>query len=68
MKRYKINIAEKVNQNTSKTGIKWRYRGKTDNWKKEVEDWITGKTRYTNEIAIRISDCETNEVIIEQYK
>ena len=61
-KRYKINIAERAN---NKTGIKWRYRGKTENWKKVVDDWEFGITRYTREIAIRITDCVTGEKVCE---
>jgi hypothetical protein len=68
MKKYKINIAREVNPNVIKAGVQWQYRGKTDNWEKVVEDWQSGKTRYTSEIAIRITDCETKEVIHESYK
>ena len=67
MKRYKINKAQKVNAQASKNGIKWRYAGKTDNWEKVVNDWMTGKTRYMSEIAIRVTDTQTNEIIIEQH-
>lgn len=63
--RYKINIAEKAN---NKTGIKWRFRGKTENWEKIVEDWENGTTRYTREIALRITDCETGETVREVHR
>ena len=67
MRRYKVNKAETVNTRRSKNGIKWRYSGTVENWEKEVEDWLNWRNRRTNQIAIRITDVETGEIICEKW-
>ena len=67
MRRYKVNKAETVNTRCSKNGIKWRYSGTVENWEKEVEDWLNWRNRYTNQVAIRITDTETGKIIYEKW-
>jgi len=67
MRRYKVNKAETVNARCSKNGIKWRYSGTVENWEKEVEDWLNWRNRYTNQVAIRITDTETGKIICEKW-
>lgn len=66
MKRYKINVGMRVNKLASKDGIKWRFRGKydTNEWKENADRIL----RCTECIGVRVTDCETQEVIYEAYK
>lgn len=67
MARYKVNKAEKVNTRCSKNGIKWRYAGTVENWQKAVEDWVHWHNRWTGQVAIRITDTETGEIVCEKW-
>ena len=59
MKRYKINKASRAQ------GMRWRYAGKTDDYKAIVEEF----NKYpTTGDGIRVTDTETNEVIYEQIR
>ena len=66
MKRYKINRAYKTNKSVSKTGLKWKYEGKTDDWQSVVDDYNNYPT-VTGD-GIRVTDTETNEVIYEHIR
>ena len=64
MKSYKINLAKPVG--TTKNGIEWRYKGRTKNLEetiKEYEDFY----RWSNAIAVRITDTDTNEIVYEKW-
>lgn len=65
--KYKVNKADRVNTDAAKSGIKWRYSGKVDDWKKAVNDYEesrkNGWARTT--VGIRITD-ETGTVIFEK--
>lgn len=67
MARYKINKACEVNTGVSKNGIKWRYSGSVEDWQKAVDDWLNWKGRYTGEVAIRITDTDTNKIVCEKW-
>lgn len=67
MARYKVNRATKVNTRRSKNGIKWRYSGTVENWEKVVNDWLNWRNRGTNQVAIRITDTETEKIICEKW-
>ena len=63
MKKYKVNKARKYNG-----GVKWEYRGKTEDWKAIVQEFEqdienNGIWYY---IGIRITDTETNEIVFEK--
>ena len=64
--KYKINIATPVNTKTSKNGIYWEYRGKTENWKARVERYHYLKEKgWTTALGIRVTD-ENGKVIFEE--
>ena len=67
MARYKVNNATRVNERCSKNGIKWRFSGKTDDWQTYVDEWLNWHNRWTGQIAIRITDTETGEVVFEKW-
>lgn len=75
MKTYKINRAEAIgNVSRAKSGIKWRYAGKTSDTTKEINDFINGVERYKGfygngsrvYIGLRLTDIETNEIVYEE--
>lgn len=63
MKRYKMNEAQKVNTDASKNGIKWRYRGKYNT----IDEAIAEAKRWTKVLGVRVTDCETNEIVHEEF-
>lgn len=74
MKRYKINTGANVNKHASKTGIKWEYAGKVDNYDKRVEaferniEWYRElkESGCATMMGLRVTDTETNEVVYEK--
>ena len=71
MKRYKINNAQRVNTHASKSGIKWRYAGSTDdNWMEVVEDWMKWNhgRRWAGQAGIRITDTMTGKIVFEHME
>ena len=68
MKKYKINVATKVNKQASKSGILWRYAGTVSDYESRLADWRSGKGFDFNYPGIRITDTETNQVIIEEMR
>ena len=61
MKRYSISIGYRVNANASKTGIKYQYKGRTDDWEQYVKDH-GGKNKY----GMRITDSQTKEIVYSE--
>lgn len=67
MKRYKINMGCRVNTHASKSGIKWEYRGKTDNLQEVIEDFDKFIDLYRISYAgLRITDTVTGQVVYEK--
>ena len=63
MKKYKMNEARIVNTDASKNGIKWTYRGKFNT----IEEAIAEAKKWTGIIGVRVTDCETNEIVHEEF-
>lgn len=64
---YKINVGYRVNEHSSKNGIRWEYRGKVLYWTKEVEEWR--KTLKSDQVlGIRVTDLETGKIVYEKVK
>lgn len=64
MKRYSISYPSFVNEHASKTGVKFYYRGRTDNPEEVIE-------RYKNspiDMGLRIVDSLTKEVIFDDLR
>lgn len=61
MKRYLISVGERVNEHASKTGIKFRFQTRTDDWEKYVRE--NGKF---HENGIRVKDSVTKEIIYQE--
>lgn len=69
-KRYKVNRGIRVNTHCSKTGIKWEYGGKVDEWEEVVDDFIKRARPYAKTtlcVGIRITDTETGEIVCEEF-
>lgn len=64
MKRYSISIAERVNEQASKTGFRFCYSGRTDDWEAYVERYKRCPTRF----GIRITDSQTKKVVFEDLR
>lgn len=64
MKKYKINIAEKVNSRSAKSGIKWRYHGKAENFEETIA--IYKKYNGSRFAGVRVTDTETGAVVYEE--
>jgi hypothetical protein len=64
--KYKVNYAEPVNTLASKTGYKWKYRGKVDDWTVVVERFHEWRRRkWTDSKGIRVTD--ENGVVLYEY-
>ena len=66
MKKYKINVSHRVNSKASGSGVKWEYRGKTDDWKEKVETIQKGLGSQKEGTGIRVTDTETGEIVYEE--
>lgn len=74
MKRYKVNRGRNVNARASKNGIKWEYKGRTDNPQESIEEFEQHielyrewhNSGYSTCMGLRITDTETGRVIYEK--
>lgn len=63
MKRYKVNLGCRVNTQSSKSGVKWRYSGKFETLEQATRIYNMNKS---NLAGIKVTDIETGEVVFEE--
>lgn len=61
MKRYKMNEM-RVGINQSKSGIRWKYRGKYNS----IDEAVAEAKKWGSVSGVRVIDCETNEIVHEE--
>lgn len=64
MKRYSISYIRFVNENYSKTGIRFHYAGRTDSFEETIENYKNNRRAY----GMRIVDSQTKEVVFEEIR
>lgn len=61
MKRYSVSYGVEVNERASKTGIKYRYWGRTDDPEKFIE-----RNKGQHEHGFQITDSITKKIIYKE--
>ena len=64
---YKLTVAYYCNTKASKKGYKWEYRGKIEDYKKNIEYW-NECIKQRSMFGVKVTDVETNEIVFYKTK